>query len=105
MAPLKIAVLLGAEPYQVYHAAGIAWELSERPGLEVEIVATLPETLAEFKKVSRTVEAKAIPARLPYDANERQTNTSIPALNDQPARNQNDPANPTDPTGAVCKGQ
>ena len=48
---------------------------------------------------------KAIPARLPYDANERQTNTSIPALNDQPARNQNDPANPTDPTGAVCKGQ
>jgi len=26
MAPFKIAVLLGAEPYQVYHAAGIAWE-------------------------------------------------------------------------------
>jgi hypothetical protein len=48
---------------------------------------------------------KKIPARLPYDANERQTNTSIPSLINQPSRNQNDPANATDPTGAVCKGQ
>jgi hypothetical protein len=48
---------------------------------------------------------KKIPARLPYDANERQTDTNIPALIDQPIRNQNDPANPTDPTGAICKGQ
>ena len=62
--PLKVAVLLGAEPYQVYHAAGIAWELAERPGLEVEVVATLPETLAEFEKVSRTVGAQPLPTRL-----------------------------------------
>jgi glycosyltransferase involved in cell wall biosynthesis len=64
MGPFKVAVLLGAEPYQVYHAAGIAWELAERPGLEVEIVATLPETLAELEKVARTVGAKPLPTRL-----------------------------------------
>jgi hypothetical protein len=52
-----------------------------------------------------TAANKKIPARLPYDANERQTNTNIPELINQPARNDNDPANPTDPTGAVCKGQ
>jgi hypothetical protein len=52
-----------------------------------------------------TAANKKIPARLPYDANERQTDINIPSLIDQPARNQNDPANPTDPTGAVCKGQ
>jgi starch-binding outer membrane protein, SusD/RagB family len=48
---------------------------------------------------------KKIPARLPYDASERQTDTNIPALIDQPIRNANDPPNSTDPTGAVCKGQ
>jgi hypothetical protein len=52
-----------------------------------------------------TAANKKIPARLPYDAAERQTNTSIPALIDQPNRNENDPANPTDPTGAACQGQ
>jgi hypothetical protein len=47
-----------------------------------------------------------IPARLPYDVAERNTNTSIPPLSQQPARNANDPANAiSDATGAVCAGQ
>lgn len=47
-----------------------------------------------------------IPARLPYDVAERNTNTSIPPLSQQPARNANDPANTiSDATGAVCAGQ
>ena len=48
---------------------------------------------------------RKIPARLFYDALERQTNTSIPQAQDQPARNANDPANPTDPFGNACLGQ
>jgi hypothetical protein len=47
-----------------------------------------------------------IPARFPYDASERNTNTNIPALSQQPLRNPNDPANATsDGTGAKCLGQ
>lgn len=47
-----------------------------------------------------------IPARLPYDVGERNTNTNIPPLSQQPARNANDPKNATsDATGEVCKGQ
>ena len=47
-----------------------------------------------------------IPARLLYDASERNTNTNIPAPTAQPARNANDPANATsDATGAACLGQ
>jgi hypothetical protein len=47
-----------------------------------------------------------IPARLPYDANERQTNTSIPPAQSQPTRNQNDPPNAvSDGLGTACKGQ
>jgi len=47
-----------------------------------------------------------IPARLPYDVAERNTNTSIPPLSQQPARNANDPKNATsDATGAACVGQ
>jgi hypothetical protein len=48
---------------------------------------------------------RKIPARLFYDALERQTNTSIPQPQDQPARNANDPANATDPFGNACLGQ
>jgi hypothetical protein len=48
---------------------------------------------------------KKIPARLLYDANERQTNTNIPGAEAQPARNANDPPNATDPFGNVCLGQ
>jgi starch-binding outer membrane protein, SusD/RagB family len=58
-----------------------------------------------WPNLTPTVSNRKIPARLPYDANERQTNTSIPSLIDQPSRNDNDPANATDPTGAVCRGQ
>jgi starch-binding outer membrane protein, SusD/RagB family len=47
-----------------------------------------------------------IPARFPYDVSERNTNTNIPPLSQQPARNANDPANKTsDATGAACLGQ
>lgn len=47
-----------------------------------------------------------VPGRFPYDAGERNTNTNIPPLGDQPKRNANDPANATsDATGAACKGQ
>ncbi len=46
-----------------------------------------------------------IPARLFYDSNERNTNPSLPSTADQPIRNQNDPANATDPFGAPCLGQ
>lgn len=48
---------------------------------------------------------RKIPARLFYDANERQTNRNIPAPEAQPTRNDNDPANATDPFGNVCLGQ
>jgi hypothetical protein len=46
-----------------------------------------------------------IPARLYYDAAERNVNTSIPAPSAQPIRNANDPANATDPFGNRCLGQ
>jgi hypothetical protein len=47
-----------------------------------------------------------VPARLPYDVAERNTNTNIPALSQQPPRNANDPKNATsDATGAACVGQ
>ena len=58
-----------------------------------------------WPNLAPTAANKKIPARLPYDAGERQTDTNIPSLIDQPARNDNDPPNATDPTGAVCKGQ
>jgi hypothetical protein len=59
-----------------------------------------------FPNLTPTVNGVKIPARLPYDARERQTNTSIPPAQNQPTRNQNDPANATsDGTGEVCRGQ
>jgi starch-binding outer membrane protein, SusD/RagB family len=52
------------------------------------------------------VTGRKIPARFPYDGVERNTNTNIPPLSAQPARNPNDPANATsDATGAACLGQ
>ena len=52
------------------------------------------------------VAGRKIPARFPYDGVERNTNTNIPPLSAQPARNANDPANATsDGTGAACLGQ
>ena len=52
------------------------------------------------------VAGKKIPARFAYDGVERNTNTNIPPLSGQPARNANDPANATsDATGAACLGQ
>jgi hypothetical protein len=58
-----------------------------------------------FPNFTPTVPGLIIPARLFYDQSERQTNTSIPAPQDQPARNANDPANATDDFGVLCKGQ
>jgi hypothetical protein len=47
-----------------------------------------------------------IPARFPYDAGERNTNTNIPPLSQQPFRNANDPRNATsDAAGDACVGQ
>jgi len=52
------------------------------------------------------VRGMTIPARLPYDVSERNTNTNIPPLSQQPARNPNDPKNAvSDATGAACVGQ
>jgi len=52
------------------------------------------------------VTAGKVPARFPYDAAERNTNTNIPTLTAQPKRNANDPANTkSDGTGAACLGQ
>ena len=52
------------------------------------------------------VAGRKIPARFPYDGVERNTNTNIPPLSGQPARNPNDPANATsDATGSACLGQ
>ena len=52
------------------------------------------------------VSGVTIPARFPYDVSERNTNTSIPPLSQQPARNANDPKNAvSDATGAACVGQ
>jgi hypothetical protein len=61
---MKIAVLIGAEPYQAYHVADIAWSLAERDGVEVEILATLPETLTELKRLERGGRDRSVPRRL-----------------------------------------
>lgn len=58
-----------------------------------------------WPNLTPTVSGLKIPARLLYDAGERQTNSNIPPAQSQPTRNANDPANATDPTGARCLGQ
>jgi starch-binding outer membrane protein, SusD/RagB family len=59
-----------------------------------------------FPNLTPTVAGQKITARLLYDAGERQTNSSIPGAQQQPTRNQNDPANATsDGTGEACRGQ
>ena len=58
-----------------------------------------------FPNLTPAVAGEAITARLFYDTAERQTNTSIPAPEAQPARNANDPANAADPFGNTCLGQ
>ncbi len=59
-----------------------------------------------FPNLVPVVASVKIPARLLYDASERQTNSSIPGAQSQPTRNQNDPANATsDGTGEACRGQ
>lgn len=49
--------------------------------------------------------SRDITARLFYDTHERSANPNYPSANNQPARNDNDPANATDPFGAPCLGQ
>ena len=58
-----------------------------------------------FPNLTPTASGQKIPARLLYDAGERQTNTSIPGAQSQPTRNDNDPANSTTITGERCLGQ
>ena len=61
---LRIAVLIGAEAYQAYHVADIAFELAEREGVDVEIVALLPDALAQVARLERNHRDHAIPRRL-----------------------------------------
>lgn len=58
-----------------------------------------------YPNLTPTAAGRKIPARLFYDTPERQTNTSIPAPQDQPFRNPADPAATTDPFGNACLGQ
>ena len=58
-----------------------------------------------FPNLTPTVVGMKIPGRLFYDALERQTNPNIPSAQDQPTRNQADPANATDDFGNACLGQ
>ena len=60
-----------------------------------------------FPNVEPTVEGLKIPARLLYDTQERLTNANVPAPQEQPTRNANDPPNATaDATGGqACRGQ
>jgi starch-binding outer membrane protein, SusD/RagB family len=58
-----------------------------------------------FPNLTPTVAGASITARLFYDTAERNTNSSIPSADEQPARNANDPPNATDPFGNACLGQ
>jgi hypothetical protein len=58
-----------------------------------------------FPNFTPVVAGLKIPGRLFYDTQERQTNPNIPSAQDQPTRNQVDPANATDDFGNVCLGQ
>jgi len=58
-----------------------------------------------FPNLTPVVAGLKIPGRLFYDALERQTNPNIPSAQDQPTRNQADPANATDDFGNACLGQ
>lgn len=58
-----------------------------------------------YPNLSPTVPGGRIPARFYYDTSERQTNSSIPAADQQPTRNRNDPVNGTDPFGAACRAE
>ncbi|MBA3668657.1 MAG: glycosyltransferase [Sphingomonas sp.] len=61
---MKLGILIGAEPYQAHHVADIAWELAERPGVQVEIIATLPASLAEVARLERCNRDASVPTRL-----------------------------------------
>jgi hypothetical protein len=58
-----------------------------------------------FPNLTPVVTGQKIPGRLFYDGLERQTNPNIPSAQDQPTRNQVDPANATDDFGNRCLGQ
>lgn len=58
-----------------------------------------------FPNLVPRVAGANIIARMFYDTNERNTNSSIPPADEQPKRNDNDPANATDPFGNACLGQ
>ena len=55
-----------------------------------------------FPNLAPAVPGGDIPSRMFYDTSERQTNTNIPPGDQQPVRNDNDPANGTDPFGSPC---
>jgi hypothetical protein len=92
--PLLAEIL--TEEYIAFFQNMEAWNLYKRT-CSPNLVPTNPDAAVTHGK---------IPARFPYDASERNTNSNIPQLSQQPVRNANDPANATsDATGAKCLGQ
>ena len=100
--------------------AGLANESGTPAGRDLLSEILIEEYIADFQSIEAwnlykrtctpnltpTVAGTKIPARFPYDGAERNTNTNIPPLSSQPARNANDPPNATsDATGAACLGQ
>ena len=61
---MRIAVLIGAEPYQAFHVADIAWQLAERPGIAVQILAALPASLDLLDSLARNARDRSIPRSL-----------------------------------------
>ncbi|MDB4873743.1 MAG: SusD-like protein [Gemmatimonadetes bacterium] len=101
-------------------AAGLSAEPTSLTGRPLLSEILLEEYINDFQSIEAwnlykrtctpnltpTLAGAKIPARFPYDAAERNTNTNIPPLSQQPVRNANDPPNATsDGTGAACKGQ
>jgi hypothetical protein len=105
---------------QARKVAGLSDESGTPTGRDLLSEILIEEYIASFQSIEawnlykRTctpnltpvVAGVKIPARFPYDISERNTNTNIPPLSSQPARNANDPANATsDATGAACLAQ
>lgn len=71
-----------------------------------------PEVMSDYKRTcypnltpASAAAASGIPARFTYPVAERTANPNIPAVNAQPRRNANDPANATSVDGTACLGQ
>ncbi|HWL40002.1 MAG TPA: SusD/RagB family nutrient-binding outer membrane lipoprotein [Gemmatimonadaceae bacterium] len=111
----QVEALLQLNRYRA--ANGIAAGVEVGPALLREILTEKyielfihPQAFTDYRRtcfpnLTPVTAGQKIPGRLFYDTLERQTNPSIPAATAQPTRNDNDPANATDPFGNVCLGQ